>query len=147
MDIPKPTPPKPAPPKFVPPPVHPVEEVTKVNYVSAYPEEIINGTADIPEGTFTPVKDLPPINFKSPDGKRVVEVRDPVKAKSMTSKGWTVTIDKKTPFVPAEHLTEKPLRDNPELLKLKQSMDTHPPLTHRQKSAIRHSTKNTKENN
>ena len=64
---------------------------------------------------------MPPINLKSPDGKRVIEVRAVEKAKSMAAKGWTITNEKKTPFVPPEHLTNQPFREG--LADLKRQMD------------------------
>lgn len=70
----------------------------------------------------TVARDLPPINLKSPDGLRVVEVRDPEKAKSMTSKGWTLTQDKKTPYVPQPHLTNRPFQ-NEDLAALRRKME------------------------
>lgn len=66
-------------------------------------------------------KELPPINLKSPDGTRVLSVTDPAKAQSMVKKGWAITDDKKTPYVPAEHLTNKPFQEG--LADLKRQMD------------------------
>lgn len=67
-------------------------------------------------------QEMPPIRLKSPDGKRVVEVKDLEKGKSMTAKGWTITDDPKTPYVPPEHLTSRPFQ-NEGLAALKKEME------------------------
>ena len=104
MNMPKPTPPK-------------VRLSTKVEEMRAGGESEM----DIAKMILNREKELPPINLKSPDGKRVVEVRDPAKAESMAKKGWVITDDKKTPYVPAEHLTNKPFQEG--LADLKRQMD------------------------
>lgn len=65
---------------------------------------------------------LPPIKLESPDGERVVEVREVKKAESMVVKGWKLTDRKKTPYIMPEHLSQRPLQSNPELVALRKSM-------------------------
>lgn len=81
-----------------------------------------------------PPKDLelPPINLKSPDGQRVLEVRDPEKAESMAKKGWKITDDKKTPYVPQPHLTNRPLAGDPSLQEMLKSMSHNAPKDKKQ---------------
>lgn len=137
--------PKPAPPKTMAVPTQGSAPQSKDSLVLTEKEATLflerNGQEAYDKANIT--ISLPPINLESPDGERVVEVRDPDKAKSMVNKGWKVTDRKKTPFQPKEHLTDRPLAGHEGLAALQRSMK--PPLTQRQKSTIRKVTKNFKE--
>lgn len=86
--------------------------------------------------------EFPGINMKSPDGTRVITVKDVKKAEDLTAKGWTLTTEKKTPYILPERMSARPFQDNPALQALQRSMK--PKNTKRPSNKTR---RNTKEKN
>lgn len=118
METPAPRP-KPAPPKVI-------EKATLKSVSLVHEEDLVTAEKKSEYINEKDVEktDLPPINMKSPDGKRVITVKDVEKGKILIKKGWTVTTDPKTPYERTEHLTNRPFQNNPDLKKLIEQMGT-----------------------
>lgn len=121
-----------------------VDELSQVDVDKMNTERLIDIHQDNVE--------FPPLNFKSPDGTRVISVKDPEKAKSLVKNGWTLTNEAKTPYVRPEHLSDRPLAHHEGLQNLIAQMGTkEKPLRYKNTAHNRANKKrislNKKENN
>lgn len=86
--------------------------------------------------------ELPPLNLKSPNSDQVISVKDPEKAQALVKKGWTITTEKKTPYVRTEHLLDRPLRNNADLQALRDQLSVdEKPLKYKNNNVKKRSSK------
>lgn len=89
---------------------------------------------------------LPPINMKSPDGTRVITIKNAEKGQELAKKGWTITTDPKTPYERTDRMTDRPLQNNPDLKEMLEKMRTSTNVTPTYRNSPRFKNRSRKNN-